>query len=120
MALAAVHEFLKQVNELAETAKTKKGLVGRAAVEAAARGFETLSRVLGLGSDDSEALLDRIRARRAARIGLREQDVEQKIAERVQARRDRDFARADAIRDEIAARGIELMDGADGTTWRIP
>jgi cysteinyl-tRNA synthetase len=53
-------------------------------------------------------------------VGLREDEIEQKIAERMQARRDRDFARADAIRDEIAARGIELMDGADGTDWRIP
>ena len=120
VALAVMAEFLKQVNELAESAKTKKGAVGRAALDAADRGFETLARVLGLGGDDATALLARIRARRAARMGLREHDVEQKIAERMQARRDRDFARADAIRDEIAARGIELMDGADGTTWRIP
>ena len=120
VALAVTAEFLKQVNELAEGAKTKKGTVARAAVEAATRGFATLGRVLGLGEDDPAALLGRIRARRAARMGLREQDIEQKIEERMQARRERDFARADAIRDEIAARGIELMDGADGTTWRIP
>ena len=65
-------------------------------------------------------MLDRIRARRAARLGLRAEEVERKIAERVQARKDRDFARADAIRDEIASRGVELMDGPEGTTWRIP
>jgi cysteinyl-tRNA synthetase len=120
VALAVAAEFLKQANELAESAKTKKGVVGRAALEAANRGFDALGRVLGLGGDDPTALLSRIRARRAARMGLREADVEQKIAERMQARRDRDFARADAIRDEIAAQGIELMDGADATTWRIP
>jgi cysteinyl-tRNA synthetase len=119
-ALAAMHEFLKDVNELAERAKTKKGVVARNAFDAATLGFEALARILGLGGDDSAALLGRIRTRRAARMGLREQEIEQKIAERMQARRDRDFARADAIRDEVAARGIELMDGADGTTWRIP
>jgi cysteinyl-tRNA synthetase len=120
VALAVSAEFLKQVNELAESAKTKKGAVGRAAVEAAEAGFAVLARQLGLGADDSDALLGRIRARRAQRLGVSAQEIEQKIAERMQARRDRDFARADAIRDEIAARGIELMDGADGTSWRIP
>jgi cysteinyl-tRNA synthetase len=120
VALAVAAEFLKQINELAESAKTKKGSVGKAAVLAGDRGFDALARHLGLGGDDADALLGRIRGRRARRAGLREDEIEQKIAERMQARHDRDFARADAIRDEIAARGIELMDGADGTDWRIP
>ena len=45
--------------------------------------------------------------------------VEQKIQERTDARADRDFAAADAIRDELAARGIVLEDGADGTRWKV-
>ena len=45
--------------------------------------------------------------------GLRE-----KIEERDRARRRRDFARADAIRDELAAAGILLEDSPGGTIWR--
>ncbi len=44
--------------------------------------------------------------------------VEGKIAERAEARRARDFGRADAIRDEVRARGVELEDTAEGTRWR--
>ncbi len=44
--------------------------------------------------------------------------VEARIAARAAARAARDFARADAIRDELAAQGIELEDTADGTRWR--
>ncbi len=44
--------------------------------------------------------------------------VETLLAERVAARAAKDFARADAIRDEIDALGVEVMDAPAGTTWR--
>ena len=57
---------------------------------------------------------------REARIEAPEIDarVEALIRQREQARGERDFARADAIRDELSAQGIVLEDRADGTRWR--
>ena len=45
-------------------------------------------------------------------------EIDTLVAQRQQARKDRDFATADRIRDELAARGIVIEDGADGVRWR--
>ena len=50
--------------------------------------------------------------------GLTEADIDTAIAARQQARIDRDFAKADAIRDELAEKGIQLLDGPEGTSWQ--
>ena len=53
-----------------------------------------------------------------AKDGLDDAAIEAAIEARKQARANRDFAAADAIRDDLAANGILLEDGPDGTTWR--
>lgn len=45
--------------------------------------------------------------------------VEGKLAERLEARRSRDFARADALRKEVEGRGVEVEDTPQGPKWRV-
>ena len=45
-------------------------------------------------------------------------DLKRKISERVTAKVEKDYARADELRDEILAQGIELLDGADKVIWK--
>jgi len=45
-------------------------------------------------------------------------DIEAMLEKRRAARAEKDFATADDIRDELAMAGIQIEDGADGTTWR--
>jgi cysteinyl-tRNA synthetase len=71
-----------------------------------------LAGIMGLLQSDSSAFLQ---------AGLAEDDkeaIEGLIAERLQARADRNWARADQIRAELLNQGIELEDGPKGTTWR--
>src|SRR2546428_372670 len=78
-----------------------------------------LSGVLGLAS---RAPLEAVRQRRqiaAGRKGIDPKWVEERIGARIAARKAKDFVRADAIRAEVAARGVELRDGPGGTEWRV-
>jgi cysteinyl-tRNA synthetase len=50
---------------------------------------------------------------------LSREDIEGRIAKRLAARRAKNFAESDRIRDELAAAGILLKDSKDGTTWEV-
>lgn len=66
--------------------------------------FEEMNGVLRIVDSSAEELLD--------------EEIERLIAERVEARRNKDWARADEIRDRLSAEGILLEDTAQGMRWR--
>jgi cysteinyl-tRNA synthetase len=77
----------------------------------AASGLRAAGSVLGLLKQDPDAWFRGGGADNSA-------DIEADIAERLAARKSKDFARADAIRADLLAKGIILEDGPKGTTWR--
>jgi cysteinyl-tRNA synthetase len=50
--------------------------------------------------------------------GVLDAEIEEKIKQRTQARKEKNFQLADAIRDELKAKGIVLIDTPDGTRWK--
>ncbi|MBX9860484.1 MAG: cysteine--tRNA ligase [Sphingomonas sp.] len=73
--------------------------------------------VLGLDLDTLTRADLRVRPASAA---LTEADIDARLADRKQARAAKDFARSDAIRDDLAAAGVEVMDGDPlGWDWKI-
>jgi cysteinyl-tRNA synthetase len=84
-----------------------------AAFDAERIGARNKSSLLGL-IEDVDAHLDVVRAEEP---GLAD-EVERLIADRESARRARDFARSDQIREDLRRRGIALEDSKDGVRWR--
>ena len=97
-AIAAIFELVKYANTTATAESSKeylRGLLDR---------IVKLGDVLGLILDKEEELLDA--------------DIEKLIEERQAARKAKDFARADAIRDELLEKGIILKDTREGVQWK--
>ncbi|MDR1889810.1 MAG: cysteine--tRNA ligase [Zoogloeaceae bacterium] len=59
-----------------------------------------------------------IEAAGTVRVEFSVEKIERLIAERAEAKKTRDFAKADQVRDELKAAGVILEDSAQGTTWR--
>ena len=75
--------------------------------------------VLGLCVRDSSEVLEQIQSRKLERSGLDSADIQSVIDERNAARRDKDFARADAARDKLLEMGVSVMDTPEGTRWKV-
>ena len=97
-ALAAVFELVRDINTLVLDGKASEGLATFASEE-----FDELTGVLGLVYNREKEDIDI--------------EIEHKIEERNRARAEKDFATADAIRDELKAQGIILEDTPQGVKW---
>ena len=62
--------------------------------------------------------LDLLGAQSSTDTSLLEEDIRTLVEERTEARKNRNFARADEIRDTLAERGIILEDTPEGTRWK--
>lgn len=81
--------------------------------------FEEAGHVLGLFTSTPAAWLDRIKSARAGEIDVSPDEIERLIVERSEARKAKNFKRGDEIRDLLLAKGIQLLDSAQGTSWKV-
>ena len=118
-ALAAWNEALALANRLLDGKYEAPKDVRRRTLERLARDLAVASGELGLGTAEPRAWLDEHRARRCRQLAIDPVEVERLIGERNQARKEKRFAEADALRATLAGRGVEIMDTPGGTRWRV-
>jgi len=118
-ALGSLSEPLREVNGLLASGKGVDKALRWRTVHRFVEDLRTVADVLGCFGQDPERYLNTRRDFKARRIGLDVGRVEQLVAERLAARRAKDFAAADRLRDELRTLGVSVQDGADGTTWTL-
>jgi cysteinyl-tRNA synthetase len=124
LSLAALGELAQTANEVCDLAKKRRkdaAFQGAASVfaRAALLSIGKLGRDLGMLHATPEEYFQRVQARRMTLRGLTAASIEAKVLGRSEARKHKDFAASDAIRDELLALGITLCDTPTATEWSI-
>jgi len=118
-AIGHLFEGVRTINRLVAEKKFRKKADKVASVRALREKIAELGDVLGLFVSDPAGWLKQQNLKGLQALGLTEADLDAAIQERLEARGNKDFARADQIRDELVQKGIELLDSPAGTTWKI-
>jgi len=115
--LGVCFELVREVNKFLDAGPSASHLEKyRAEVKNA---LARVGACLGLFAQPPQAYFEARKRFTLSQGALSEAEILQKIAERKEARRNKDFKMSDRIRDELAAQGILLEDKPDGTTtWK--
>ncbi|CAI0415195.1 unnamed protein product [Linum tenue] len=116
--LAAISDPLKIINDMLHTRKGKKQAKRIESLSGLGKIVQKVLTILGLMPTTYSEVLQQLKEKALRRAKLTEDQVIQKIHERTEARKNKDYEKSDAIRKELSSVGIALMDNPDGTTWR--
>ncbi len=101
VALAAMYDLVRELN-------SSSGVVA----QAMAAELKALGKIVGILQENAESFMQ-------SGAEVSEEYIFQQIGARVAAKKVKNFAEADQIRDDLAAQGVVLEDSREGTTWRI-
>jgi cysteinyl-tRNA synthetase len=105
-ALASIDEYISTVNDKLDINPKDKGLKKEISAT-----IEFISDILGIGSKDPYGYFQ---------FGISDEEkdeIETLIAQRADAKKDKNFELSDTIREKLTAKGISLMDTPNGTLW---
>lgn len=119
-ALGLLFDTIKVLNKGVQALSPKKAAARDVdLLRAGGKTVTELAAVLGLLQQDSREYIKKKKQRLLETKDITVKDIEKMIHERNQAREAKDWATSDAIRNRLLQHGIELQDGADGTTWDV-
>jgi cysteinyl-tRNA synthetase len=116
VAIAALFELGHDLNRLMQNPTPHASQVLHKGREA----FAVAGEVLGIFQENPHDFLEKERQRLIqALTTITPEEIEKLIKERNEARKNKEWARADEIREHLASQGIILEDGPQGTAWRV-
>ena len=117
-AIGHLYSLTRSLNGLVDRCKKNPdALLPRDIVDATRNVFADAGAVLGLLQVTPAAYFEKQKEAGSASRGISPEEIEALIAERLQARKDKNWARADEIRNGLAEKGVILKDSPQGTQW---
>ncbi|HIJ91708.1 MAG TPA: cysteine--tRNA ligase [Deltaproteobacteria bacterium] len=117
--LGHIFDAVKALNRISQNLPETPAISDLAVLRLGADTIKTLTASMGLLTEDPTLYIEAKQKKILAELDINASDIDKLIAERNAARNDKNWARADEIRDLLLARRIELKDGPTGTTWHV-
>ena len=118
-AQASFFETVKVINKIIRQLPEIPATADHDLLKKTAAKIIELAAIMGILQENAGDYLAANKAAMLAETNISEAEILSFIQERNQARKDKEWARSDEIRDTLLARGIELNDGPEGTGWSV-
>ena len=116
--IGIVFETIRETNRLMDDMPRNPGEQDLARLALVRADLRRIGGVLGILTETPSQFFAQKKSQLLEQKGVDEAAIERLIAERTEARKNKDWARADEIRDELSAMHILIEDRPDGTIWR--
>jgi cysteinyl-tRNA synthetase len=116
-AVGHLYSLTRSLNTVIDAAKKNKGKMSHLIAKKAKKAFNQEGKVFGLFQMEPSKYFDTMKKEGLASSGDSEEEIEGLVAERAAAKKEKNFARADEIRDILTEKGIILKDTPQGTEW---
>ncbi len=118
-ALGHIFESVKVLNKITQALPTEPASKDLLLLKQGAETITELADIIGVLKKDPISYINEKKQQLLKDANLSSDAIEQMISERTEARNQKNWARSDEIRDELLAKGIDLKDGPEGTTWKV-
>lgn len=119
LALGLLFDAIKVMNKIVRFLPLAPAAQDLDLLQNAAAMIRELGSILGLCNQEPASYLEAKQSRLLGELELDRETIERLIKERSEARKQKNWARSDEIRDQLLAKNIELQDGPEGTAWTV-
>ncbi|MEN8139752.1 MAG: cysteine--tRNA ligase [Thermodesulfobacteriota bacterium] len=118
-ALGHIFDAVKSVNKITQHLPPSPAAADLELVRQGAADIQELMDLLGLITADPQAHMEAKQERLLADLTIKPAEIDELLKERNEARRQKDWQRADEIRDQLAGHSIEIMDSGETSSWQV-
>ncbi len=119
LAIANLHTIFRYVNNLMTTVKKSNRQIVANTLAKALEDLKSVYKILGFFEQEPEKFLSEMKEKYLEKLDIDVNEIESQISKRVEAKKNKDFKTADAIRDYLDSKGILVQDTREGTVWDL-
>ena len=118
-AISKLYGIFKYANNVMKTAKKNDRAKTANTIEKILKNIHEVYGIIGLLEQNPDNIISELKEKYLNNLDVDEKFIEEKINERAEAKKEKNFELADAIRSALDEKGIILMDTAEGTKWDV-